>query len=116
MILSDSNGNSGNVLVVDLKNHANGGPGILVGVKQTSLATVDVGGAYWYHDTNGGYGTINVDNTTDSFSGDATGSFTRDTPWIGMIQTSGGDIGAFLPDEKIFIGTGGSNIIIGGRP
>lgn len=118
MVLPSANG--GKVLVVDMKNvnMLDQGPGLVIGVKRQALLSENISGNYNYVDTDLEYGVAtfpdpNNSGNTESFSilhtddqgqtNTIAGTFTRDAPWTGWLQSQDGLIVLVLPGDGVFI-------------
>ncbi len=112
MLLPSSGG--GKVLIIDLQNRTDAGPGMLVGVEKQDLSASTLDGQYGYFSTGQDYGLVTVPDPNgsqdDSYelkdaSGTIvdTGTFTRMLPWPGWITTDTGNQILVLPDEGVFL-------------
>ncbi len=128
MLLPSSNG--GKVLVADLKDRPGlgAGPGLLVGVKQESVASEDLSGTYHYFDTEESYERVTISGDTFNTTGGSSGSFERDKPWTGWLTTTDDGSGEknyvlVLPGDGVFLITddgattdeGGAFLGVGGK-
>jgi hypothetical protein len=108
-------------MVIDYKDRQDAGPGSLIGVKQQDIGGEDLSGKYHFNGDDGGYGDIDVDNVTDTYSGSYTGpdgsqqttsgSLNRNSPWEGWLTSDNStpanaaddDIILILPGDGVFL-------------
>ncbi len=114
-------GAGGKVMVIDYKDRQDAGPGSLIGVKQQDIGGEDLSGKYHFNGDDGGYGDIDVDNVTDTYSGSYTGpdgsqqttsgTLDRNFPWEGWLTSDNStpanaaddDIILILPGDGVFL-------------
>jgi hypothetical protein len=95
------------IMVVDLKNYLGSGSygrGMIFGVPQVA-ADLDgiLDGKYHWNNTLGASGWVSVVGPNYTHSSDNTGSFTANSPWTGMVGTTGGY--GMMADEGVYMWT-----------
>ncbi len=108
------NANGVNLIVANLKNRpiVSQGPGIVILVRQQSIASLDLVGKYYFNGTYGNFGYADI-LANDTFTGWETedgntttldGLVYRDDPWLGMLRaTPVATPGNYLDDGLVII-------------
>ena len=100
-----------NVLVIDLKDGRTGGLGIglVVGSQQASLSTTKTDGIWIAGTSNGHWAVFTASGTTITLNNldglpisNISGSFTPNSPWLGMATTNGGGTG-FMAGNGVYV-------------
>lgn len=102
-----------NVLLIDLKDGARGasglGVGLVVGAQQAALTQAQTDGTWIAGTSNGHWAVFTASGTTITLTHldgvpvqGISGSFTRDTPWLGMATTNGGGAG-FMAGNGVYV-------------